>query len=66
MIPIMRAATSRENLIRLAYDIEWHDYPMGHQVCSKKSKTLLASFAGAFDAQNRFSTRLAGRSTWVI
>ena len=33
MIPIMRAATSRENLIRLAYDIEWHDYPMGHQVC---------------------------------
>jgi len=33
MIPIMRAATSRENLIRLGYDVEWKDYPMGHQVC---------------------------------
>lgn len=33
MIPIMRAATSRENLIRLGYDIRWYDYPMAHQVC---------------------------------
>ena len=35
MIPIMRAATSRENLIRLAYDIEWHVYPLGHQGCGE-------------------------------
>lgn len=33
MIPIMRAATSRENLIRLGYDVRWFDYHMGHQVC---------------------------------
>ncbi len=33
MIPIMRAATSRENLIRLGYDVRWFDYPMEHQVC---------------------------------
>jgi phospholipase/carboxylesterase len=33
MIPIMRAATSRENLIRLGYDVRWFDYSMGHQVC---------------------------------
>ena len=33
LIPIMRAATSRENLIRLGYDVRWFDYPMGHQVC---------------------------------
>tara|TARA_B100000519_G_C14115696_1_gene377990 strand:+ start:168 stop:842 length:675 start_codon:yes stop_codon:yes gene_type:complete len=33
MIPIMRAATSRENLIRMGYDVRWFDYPMGHQVC---------------------------------
>lgn len=33
MIPVMRAATSRENLIRLGYDVRWFDYPMGHQVC---------------------------------
>ena len=40
MIPIMRAATSRENLIRLAYDIEWHDYPMGHQVCIEEIEDI--------------------------
>jgi phospholipase/carboxylesterase len=33
LIPIMRAATSRENLIRLGYDVRWHDYPMEHQIC---------------------------------
>lgn len=33
MIPVMRAATSRENLIRLGYDVRWYTYPMGHQVC---------------------------------
>lgn len=36
MIPIMRAATSRENLIRLGYDVRWFDYPMGHQVCQEE------------------------------
>ena len=36
MIPIMRAATSRENLIRLGYDVRWFDYPMGHQVCHEE------------------------------
>jgi phospholipase/carboxylesterase len=36
MIPIMRAATSRENLIRLGYDVRWFDYPMGHQVCTEE------------------------------
>lgn len=36
MIPIMRAATSRENLIRLGYDVRWFDYPMGHQVCAEE------------------------------
>lgn len=33
MIPIMRAATSRENLKRLGFDVRWFDYPIGHQVC---------------------------------
>ncbi|MDB9880382.1 carboxylesterase, partial [Pseudomonadales bacterium] len=33
MIPVMQAATSRENLKRLGYEVRWSDYPMGHQVC---------------------------------
>lgn len=36
MIPIMRAATARENLIRLGYDVRWFDYPMEHQVCMEE------------------------------
>lgn len=36
MIPIMQAATSRENLIRLGYDVRWFDYHMAHQVCMEE------------------------------
>ena len=32
MIPITRAITSREALIGLNYQVEWHEYGMGHQV----------------------------------
>jgi len=44
MIPIMRAATSRENLIRLGYDVRWFDYPMGHQVCLEEVEEIAAFF----------------------
>ncbi len=40
MIPIMRAATSRENLVRLGYDVRWRDYPMGHQVCLEEVEEI--------------------------
>lgn len=40
MIPIMRAATSRENLVRLGYDVRWFDYPMGHQVCLEEVEEI--------------------------
>ena len=33
MIPITRAITSREALLGLNYQLEWHEYQMGHQVC---------------------------------
>ncbi|HJL60959.1 MAG TPA: dienelactone hydrolase family protein [Pseudomonadales bacterium] len=44
MIPIMRAATSRENLIRLGYDVRWFDYPMGHQVCMEEVEEISRFF----------------------
>ena len=44
MIPIMRAATSRENLIRLGYDVRWLDYPMGHQVCLEEVEEISKFF----------------------
>ena len=36
MIPITRAITSRETLIGLNYQVEWHEYAMGHQVCPQE------------------------------
>ena len=45
MIPIMRAATSRENLIRLGYDVRWFDYPMGHNVSLEEIQEIAAFFA---------------------
>lgn len=36
MIPIARAVTSREALLRLNYRVEWHEYGMGHQVCPEE------------------------------
>ena len=44
MIPISRAATSRENLIRLGYDVRWFDYPMEHQVCLEEITEISAFF----------------------
>lgn len=48
IIPIMRAATSRENLIRLGYDVRWFDYPMGHQVCLEEVEEIARFFAEVF------------------
>lgn len=45
MIPIMRAATSRENLVRLGFDVRWFDYPMGHQVCLEEVEEIAQFFA---------------------
>ena len=36
MIPIARAVTSREALTGLNYQVEWHEYDMGHQVCQEE------------------------------
>ncbi len=42
MIPVMRAATSRENLMRLGYDVRWLTYPMQHQVCLEEVQEIAA------------------------
>lgn len=42
MIPITRAITSREALTALGYRVEWHEYPMGHQVCPQEIADITA------------------------
>lgn len=36
MIPIARAVTSRDALEKLNYQVQWHQYGMGHQVCPQE------------------------------
>jgi len=36
VIPVARAAASRDALLALGYDVEWHDYPMQHSLCQEE------------------------------
>ncbi len=36
MIPIARAVMSRDALRALGYQVQWHEYGMGHQVCPQE------------------------------
>ena len=42
MIPITRAITAREALTTLNYQVEWHEYAMGHQVCPQEINDIAA------------------------
>lgn len=33
IIPMAHAINTRKELARLQYDVEWHEYPMQHEVC---------------------------------
>ena len=40
MIPLARGVTSRDSLLALNYSVEWHDYPMGHEVCHQEIQDI--------------------------
>jgi phospholipase/carboxylesterase len=40
MIPLARAAASRDALRALGYGVEWHEYPMPHSVCAEEVRDL--------------------------
>jgi phospholipase/carboxylesterase len=40
VIPLVRAAASRDALQALGYDVEWHEYPMEHSVCAQEIADL--------------------------
>ncbi|MFP5390087.1 MAG: alpha/beta hydrolase [Gammaproteobacteria bacterium] len=44
VIPISRALASRDMLIQLGYQVEWHDYPMPHSVCPEEVQHIAAWF----------------------
>jgi phospholipase/carboxylesterase len=42
MIPLARAAQSRDALLALGYPVEWRDYPMPHSVCPQEIADIAA------------------------
>jgi phospholipase/carboxylesterase len=40
VIPIARARQSRDALVALGHDVEWHEYPMPHSVCAAEIADL--------------------------
>jgi phospholipase/carboxylesterase len=45
VVPQVLGALSRDALTKLGYDIEWHSYPMAHQVCPPEITDLRAWIA---------------------
>ena len=46
MIPLDRAARSRDALLALGYTVEWHEYPMQHSVCPEEIADIAAFLLG--------------------
>jgi len=42
VIPLDRAAASRDQLARLGYSVQWHEYPMEHSVCMEEIEEINA------------------------
>jgi phospholipase/carboxylesterase len=42
LIPLARAQRSRDRLVEAGYRVEWHEYPMAHQVCDEELRDLSA------------------------
>jgi phospholipase/carboxylesterase len=40
VVPIERAAASRDALAGLGYSVDWHQYPMAHSVCAQEIADL--------------------------
>ena len=40
MVAMERGVDARERLLALGYELEWHDYPMQHQVCIEEIRLI--------------------------
>jgi phospholipase/carboxylesterase len=50
MVVPERGAALHARLLELGYAVDWHEYPMGHQVCLEELEDLGEWFAGRFGA----------------
>ncbi|RZL30814.1 MAG: carboxylesterase [Rubrivivax sp.] len=42
IVPHARGAASRDALLTMGHDVEWHDYPMPHSVCAEEIAAINA------------------------
>ncbi len=42
IVPLALGTMSRDTLIKLGYDVEWHQYPMPHSVCPEEMADISA------------------------
>ena len=40
MVAFERGTAARDELVRLGYAVEWHTYPMMHQVCLEELREI--------------------------
>lgn len=46
VLPISNAVDTRKELLRLNYQVPWHEYPMAHQVCMEEIRDIRAWMMG--------------------
>ncbi len=44
IVPLKLGTTSRDQLVKLGYDVDWHQYPMPHSVCPEELEDISAWF----------------------
>ena len=44
VVPLVLGKASRDQLIKMGYDVDWHQYPMAHSVCAEELQDLSAWF----------------------
>jgi phospholipase/carboxylesterase len=49
MVALARGADARDRLRSLGHEVEWHEYPMGHQVCMEEIRDLGQWFSRRFE-----------------
>ena len=45
IVPLSLGIASRDRLLKLGYDVDWHQYPMPHSVCAEELEDVSAWLA---------------------
>ncbi|HVY07681.1 MAG TPA: dienelactone hydrolase family protein [Burkholderiales bacterium] len=40
VVPLKLGASTRDQLVKLGYDVDWHQYPMPHSVCAEELQDI--------------------------